>query len=164
MTPADRLKEISSLTFEQVTTLLDLIERRLATSEDLRTGLVAEIHTNREVERQLRAQVADLSLRAERVEQERDEAMRVLAPNMPESGLVDACKQVKQVAISEVDNSEKAEAALSTALGERDAEQQMRVTEVEHWVEKYNTLEKWRIQTAQHLAAAEARIKELEQR
>jgi len=36
--------------------------------------------------------------------------MRVLDVNMPESGLVDACKQVKQVAISEADNSEKLEA------------------------------------------------------
>jgi len=31
------------------------------------------------------------------------EAITVLAPNMPESGLVDACRQVKQVAISEAD-------------------------------------------------------------
>ncbi len=33
---------------------------------------------------------------------------------MPESGLVDACKQVKQVAISEADNSEKAEQEILT--------------------------------------------------
>ena len=62
---------------------------------------------------------------AERVlvlQQERDEAMQVLAPNMPESGLVDACRQVKQVAISEADNAEHAEAALSALQAERDAE------------------------------------------
>lgn len=45
-------------------------------------------------------------------------AMTVLKPNMPESGLVDACKQVKQVAISEADNSEKFEAALAEAQRE----------------------------------------------
>src|SRR6476620_1423834 len=33
------------------------------------------------------------------------EAMAVLAPSMPENGLVDACRQVKQVAISEANNS-----------------------------------------------------------
>ena len=56
-------------------------------------------------------------------EQARDEALKeiadamvVLAPNMPESGLVDACRQVKQVAISEADNSEKAEQQLAGAL------------------------------------------------
>ena len=36
-----------------------------------------------------------------------EDAMVVLAPNVP-SGLVDACKQVKQVAISGADNSERA--------------------------------------------------------
>ena len=44
-----------------------------------------------------------LSLRAA-LDRER-EAMTVLAPNMPESGLVDACRQIKQVAMSEADNS-----------------------------------------------------------
>lgn len=44
------------------------------------------------------AQVATLT-------QERGEAMKVLAPNMPESGLIDACRQVKQVAVSEAGNS-----------------------------------------------------------
>lgn len=48
----------------------------------------------------------------ERLTRERNEALKVLAPNMPESGLVDACKQVKQVAISEADNAEQAESAL----------------------------------------------------
>lgn len=43
--------------------------------------------------------------RAERLAHEQQEAMAVLAPNMPESGLVDACRQIKQVAISEADNS-----------------------------------------------------------
>lgn len=40
------------------------------------------------------------------------QAMKVLQPNMPESGLVDACRQIKQVAISEADNSSKMEARL----------------------------------------------------
>jgi hypothetical protein len=43
------------------------------------------------------------------------EAMTVLAPNMPSSGLVDACKQVKQAAISEANNSTKLEADLHHA-------------------------------------------------
>lgn len=46
------------------------------------------------------------------------EAMKVLAPNMPESGLVDACKQVKQVAISEADNSANLEAQLKAITEE----------------------------------------------
>lgn len=41
-----------------------------------------------------------------------DEAMAILQPNMPESGLVDACKQLRQAYISERDNAEKAEAEL----------------------------------------------------
>lgn len=40
-------------------------------------------------------------------------ALEVLAPNVPESGLVDACRQVKQVAISEADNSARLEQALA---------------------------------------------------
>lgn len=39
---------------------------------------------------------------------ERDAAIAVLNPNVPESGLVDACRQVKQVAVSESANSEEA--------------------------------------------------------
>ena len=62
----------------------------------------------------LRMNEANKALRAERdaaqqqiatLTQERDEALKVLAPNMPESGLVDACRQVKQVAVSEAGNS-----------------------------------------------------------
>lgn len=45
-----------------------------------------------------------------RLRAEREEALRVLAPSMPDSGLVDACRQVKQVAISEADNADRAEA------------------------------------------------------
>lgn len=44
-----------------------------------------------------------------RLNAERDEALEVLAPNMPENGLVDACRQVKQVAISEADNAYRLE-------------------------------------------------------
>lgn len=42
------------------------------------------------------------------------DAMAVLKPNMPQSGLVDACRQVKQAAISAADNCEKAEAQVAT--------------------------------------------------
>ena len=45
-------------------------------------------------------------------------AMTILAPNMPESGLPDACRQVKQVAISEADNNERLEAALAASRQE----------------------------------------------
>lgn len=65
--------------------------------------------------------VKALSVKLEEAEQEREAAMTVLAPNMPESGLVDACKQVKQVAISEADNSDKFEAKLHEVEAERDA-------------------------------------------
>ncbi len=48
----------------------------------------------------------------QRLQREVATAMGVLKPNMPESGLVDACRQVKQAAISEADNSAMAEAEL----------------------------------------------------
>lgn len=44
---------------------------------------------------------------------EQADAMAVLKPNMPESGLVDACKQVKQVAISAMDNCRESERLIS---------------------------------------------------
>ena len=55
------------------------------------------------------------------VELERGEAMAVLRPNVPESGLVDACRQVKQAAISWEGNCATAEAKLAEvrALMER---------------------------------------------
>lgn len=59
-----------------------------------------------------------------RVQQERDEALAVLAPNMPGSGLVDACRQVKQVAISEAGNSSDWMTRAEKAEAERDALQQ----------------------------------------
>lgn len=50
---------------------------------------------------------------------ERDAAMTVLAPSMPESGLEDACRQLKQACMSEADNCEALEQInmrLSTGL------------------------------------------------
>lgn len=44
----------------------------------------------------------------QRIEREQ-EAMAILEPSMPESGLVDACKQLKQAYISEHDNAETAD-------------------------------------------------------
>lgn len=44
----------------------------------------------------------------QRIEREQ-EAMAILEPSMPESGLVDACKQLKQAYISERDNAETAD-------------------------------------------------------
>jgi hypothetical protein len=59
-----------------------------------------------------KAEAALTQLQAERdaLQQERDEAMRVLSPNMPESGLVDACKQVKQAQITAASNFSDLEA------------------------------------------------------
>ncbi len=49
------------------------------------------------------AHIRDDAIARER--QEIAHAMKVLAPNVPESGLVDAARQVKQVAITEAENS-----------------------------------------------------------
>lgn len=68
------------------------------------------------VEYLAQAEAALTTLRAEVAE-----ALKVLDPNVPESGLVDACKQVKQVAISEADNSEVAEAQLAALRSVVDA-------------------------------------------
>jgi hypothetical protein len=76
-------------------------------------------------EANLRAEVDTLRAALEACQQERDEAMDVLNPNVRESGLVDACRQVKQVAISEADNAQSAEASLADmvrALRELEAE------------------------------------------
>lgn len=67
---------------------------------------------------QLRAALAAAHEREAALRKEIAKATAVLKPNMPESGLVDACKQVKQVAISEADNSETAETALAEAQRE----------------------------------------------
>lgn len=58
----------------------------------------------------LKAEVESLTAQVQHLEQERDKAMSVLAPNVPESGLEDACRQVKQVAISALDTAERLEA------------------------------------------------------
>ncbi len=42
-------------------------------------------------------------------------------------------------------------------------EQQMRVSEVEHWVTRYNELEAWRVSTAQRAAALEGQLTEAQQ-
>ena len=55
-----------------------------------------------------------------RLREEREAAMRVLNPSVPESGLVDAAIQLKQAHISERGNSEFAEAALAKLREEND--------------------------------------------
>lgn len=72
------------------------------------------------MESELAGLVLDLSAQLEAAEKRECEAMAVLVPNMPESGLVDACKQVKQVAVSEADNSSNLEAQLAAVQAERD--------------------------------------------
>lgn len=42
---------------------------------------------------------------------------------------------------------ERLEAEVERLTQERDMEQQARLTEVEHWVTRYNELETWRAQT-----------------
>ena len=59
--------------------------------------------------------IRDLLTSLEAITRERGEAMLVLNPSMPESGLVDACRQVKQAAISEADNSSVLERKLAEA-------------------------------------------------
>jgi len=44
---------------------------------------------------------------------------------------------------------------------ERGAEQQARLTEVEHWVSRYRELDEWRIATTKRAEAAEAEIQRL---
>lgn len=52
------------------------------------------------------------------LEAETAEAMLVLDPSMPESGLVDACRQVKQAAVSHAENCETLERKI-LEMGER---------------------------------------------
>lgn len=68
-----------------------------------------------EMNEALKAELAENA----RLVQEREAAMAVLAPSMPSQGLVDAARQVKQVAIAEKANAEALEAKnvlLSTKL------------------------------------------------
>ena len=51
----------------------------------------------------------------ERLKAEIQAAMKVLAPNVPESGIEDAARQVKQVAITAMDNSEQFKRRLAEA-------------------------------------------------
>lgn len=50
---------------------------------------------------------------------EREAAMKVLEPSMPESGLEDACRQLKQAYISEADNCTTLESQLEQLRAER---------------------------------------------
>lgn len=58
------------------------------------------------------AEVRILAQRYRRMEQERSQALEILATQSGDD-LLDACRQVKQVAISERDNSEKADAQIA---------------------------------------------------
>lgn len=62
----------------------------------------------------LYAEVAALLTELAEMEKERAEALKILATRSGDD-LLDACRQVKQVAISEADNSEKLDAALAEA-------------------------------------------------
>lgn len=59
---------------------------------------------------ELEAQVATIKAALQTLTEEREQALDILTPNMRESGLLDACRQVKQVAISEAANSTWCEA------------------------------------------------------
>ena len=93
----------------------ELVIKTMAALERENAALRAERDTHRARGLMSRAEIVALQA-------ERDAAMSVLAPNMPTSGLSDACRQVKQAAISDRDNCEKLEsrlAALEEALDER---------------------------------------------
>ncbi len=79
--------------------------------------------TRAQQERQIAQLNAALKCYADEQQKDRAEiarAMAVLQPNAPESGLEDACRQVKQVAISAMGNCETLQAALAQAQQERD--------------------------------------------
>lgn len=95
------------------------IKRLTAEYHELQLGAVAM--NGEAIRERLRADAAEADVT--RLKTERDDAIKVLAPNMPESGLVDACRQIKQVAISEADNAtqlEKEVTRLSSLLAQRD--------------------------------------------
>lgn len=58
----------------------------------------------------VRASVADLTTSRDALQGELDKALKVLAPSMPESGIEDAARQVKQAAISAAGNCDDLEA------------------------------------------------------
>jgi len=76
--------------------------------------------------------------------QEIERAMKVLNPSMPESGLEDACRQIKQAAISSIDNCEVLEARLATQEATiRQVEQEMRVEIDIHIMASPQALLRW---------------------
>lgn len=62
-----------------------------------------------------RAPSKDVPCKLDALEAEVKEAMSVLKPNMPENGLVDACRQVMQAKISAIGNCEDLEKLLAAA-------------------------------------------------
>jgi hypothetical protein len=99
------------------------LDRRAAWTNDKLASLAAahaadsdsmDLITNDHVDQ--RQALAKALRERDTLKDERAEAMKVLAPNVPESGLVDACRQVKQVAISEAGNSTDLESRLSSLL------------------------------------------------
>lgn len=90
-------------------------------ARDRLDGVLRHLDATRDEVTRLRAVEATLTARVDELTRERDEAVRVLAPSMPSSGLVDACRQVKQVAVSEAHNSDTAMKLLDAATRERDA-------------------------------------------
>jgi hypothetical protein len=90
--------EVARLTeaLEQATQERDRLQEVIDSNTTLSVRRIAELTRERNAARAERDQQAG----------EIAAAMAVLKPNMPESGLVDACKQVKQAAISAMDNSD----------------------------------------------------------
>lgn len=97
-----------AITDEQIDELLE------ATDAAIRYGTMETFaeYVTPQVVKQLIGRIREL-------EAERDRAMKVLNPSMPESGLEDACRQLAQAHLSEVGNVETLTAQLAEARKHR---------------------------------------------
>lgn len=79
---------------------------------------------------------------------------------MPDTQLIDEAELVRiEAAIAEYPDSATvftSAPAMAATIRGLWAERDGRIAEVEHWVNRYNQLEAWRVQTAQRLAEVEA--------
>jgi len=92
----------------------------------------------------------DVDARISDLQQRLAEAMGVLSPNMPENGLVDACRQVKQVAITQSENCE----TLEQRLAERQAT-------IDSMQKQWDAETKRYLTTCKQLTTAQEEIKRL---
>lgn len=83
------------------------IEKLTAQLKIERDETLAKLEENQRDRDMWEGKQANTSNTCHALKKEISEALAILAPSMPKSGLVDAARQVKQVAISEKDNAEK---------------------------------------------------------